>query len=492
MIYGDAKSVDTGNNNQANIIGGNDTINGGGGNDLTFADGESVSNSDTSNVQESATGGDDVVNGGDGDDKIFGDWTVVVGSGGMQLIGGRDTLSGGAGDDLIYGDGASGGAIDETNSAGESVGGRDDVIDGGSGSDTIWGDWASVDPLTDIVIGGDDIIHGGDGNDTIFGGLGNDTITYTVGDDDDIVDGGSHFNDLDTLIVNGEAGVPHTFVLVPIVVAGVDNDRLSISVDGTPRLDADGIEDVVFNAGDAGDTLDIGGNFSDTDLLPTTIFFNGGDGNNRLMGDDLSAPHSIQAQGSGGNDTLIGGLGNDRLFGGNEDGSVVVGSDDDVIYGFGGNDLVVGGAGADILFGDDSGLLLVGDDSLNGGAGSDLLVGGDGNDILTGGSGSDQFDCNVQDVGVGADTITDFTDDGVDGDILNLADLFPAGGDTLANLLADGFLLLDSSADVGGGAAFDTVVSYDADGSVGAGAAVIFVTVLDTTLDGTDTANFIV
>ena len=64
-----------------------------------------------------------------------------------------------------------------------------------------------------------------------------------------------------------------------------------------------------------------------------------------------------------------------------------------------------GEGGEDKLFGD------AGNDTLNGGDQDDQLRGGTGDDELTGGTGNDRF--NFED-GWGADTITDFANNGIE------------------------------------------------------------------------------
>ena len=89
--------------------------------------------------------------------------------------------------------------------------------------------------------------------------------------------------------------------------------------------------------------------------------------------------------------TVSGTANNDTLTGSN---------DSDIINGFGGDDVLIGLQGNDVLNGG------AGNDILSGGRGNDFLRGGAGNDTLTGGAGRDTF---VLGVGLGVDTIVDFT-----------------------------------------------------------------------------------
>lgn len=126
---------------------GNDTIDGGAGQDTIF--GQS---------------GDDSLSGGDGDDDVFG------GSG-------EDNLDGGQGQDELFG------------------GTGNDTLTGGAGDDSLFGGEG-----TDVLIAGPD-------NDQIFGGLGSDMITV-LGAGNHIIEGGedpdgSDVDTLDLLAGNG-------------------------------------------------------------------------------------------------------------------------------------------------------------------------------------------------------------------------------------------------------------------------------------------------
>jgi Ca2+-binding RTX toxin-like protein len=113
---------------------------------------------------------------------------------------------------------------------------------------------------------------------------------------------------------------------------------------------------------------------------------------------------------------------------------------------------VNGGLGSDFLRG------LPGSVStLFGDAGIDRLRGGSGADILTGGSDTDLFIYEDGDLGSGTDTITDFAD-GVGGDQLVLNSLLTGYGPQSSSI-SDFVQLLQVGS--------DTIVSVDANGSVG-------------------------
>lgn len=128
--------------------GGNDTLDGGGGDD--FLRGEA---------------GDDSISGGLGFDDTHGNMGADTVSGG----GGPDWVVGGQGEDLLFGDDG------------------DDVVYGNMGADTQYGgagaDWVRGGQANDSLSGGagDDWMSGDRGDDTISGGAGAD-IFNVIGD----------------------------------------------------------------------------------------------------------------------------------------------------------------------------------------------------------------------------------------------------------------------------------------------------------------------
>jgi len=134
---------------------------------------------------EGIIGGDDVLNGGPGDDRLTGDASSNVDG----SIAGDDILNGDEGDDIMKGDGR---LYDG------SIGG-DDVIDGGPGDDWIEGDGT----LYDTSVGGDDTITGGPGDDTLYGDAETVDATATAGSDTFVYDASANEGN-DTI---GDAGV---------------------------------------------------------------------------------------------------------------------------------------------------------------------------------------------------------------------------------------------------------------------------------------------
>ncbi|HET9185664.1 MAG TPA: calcium-binding protein [Solirubrobacterales bacterium] len=188
-------------------MGGNDTIEGGEGNDTLGGD----SDEQHDNVSE---GGSDVIRGGAGDDRLTGDATST------NAVIGHDVLDGGPGTDTVYDDwyrfddhGNSEDPAPRVTFDGLANDGRpgedDDVIGiervdtgyqpaaatpgtyvGDEGPDTFNLIFTNGNVRAgggdDVVTGGDasDAIEGGGGNDSLSGGFGDDTITGGPGQDD--------------------------------------------------------------------------------------------------------------------------------------------------------------------------------------------------------------------------------------------------------------------------------------------------------------------
>lgn len=162
----------------------------------------------------------------------------------------------------------------------------------------------------------------------------------------------------------------------------------------------------------------------------------------------------------------------DGVYGGTEGNDVILGSSgDDVLMGGDGDDRLEGGAGNDTLMGGD------GDDILLGGAGDDLLIGGAGDDVMLGGAGADIFKFGMDALDGGHDQILDF-ELGVNGDLLDLSEIFGTSGLSLQDLRDGGYLQIEqdmvdpsklsvridadgSSADVGGIVDITVTVSGD-------------------------------
>jgi len=331
------------------VTGGDDSLDGGDGNDILVGD-----------------GGDDVLLGGDDNDELWGDDQQVAvvqegndwldgGAGNDQLVGGggQDTLAGGDGDDLLAGDYAN-----------NSTDGFDDILDGGAGIDELQGGGGH-----DLLTGGteNDRLFGQDGNDSLFGDTGDDLLTGGLGNDE--LDGGEGIDDMQ----------------------GREGDDLLLGGGGSDFLYGDGPDPTVLNLVGGNDSLD--GEEGD-DLLW------GGGGQDQLFGGD----GADQLVGDNGNDHLYGEAGNDLLVGDSTLFPAQAGTDlldggdgNDVLQGGGGDDELEGGDGADVIFGEF-------DNVLGAPAGNDDLHGGLGNDRLVGGGGLDTYRFNLGD---GRDSIED-------------------------------------------------------------------------------------
>ena len=302
---------------------------------------------------------------------------------------------------------------------------------------TVYNDYMIASNFGDIIKGGKgcDEIYGGDGNDKLYGEDGHDYLDG--GNGNDIIYGGKGYNDIET---------------------GLGNDTVYCDKDSSNWIYASGGENKIYSSKGANvfqivntasttylykttanDTLflddveyeDVSFNwdrsFNDKDLR---ITYNGGETNVVLVdyfkaknGDflntinfgwdderkfddiykELATPISMEELGkskyTGTNfsDTITGREGNDTIYGGYGNDSIVCDTGNDKIYGEYGNDTIYavqgnkyidGGAGDDSITASK-----VGKHTLNGGTGNDTISynaganvtinGGDGNDSIT-------------------------------------------------------------------------------------------------------------
>ncbi|NPV19541.1 beta strand repeat-containing protein [Bradyrhizobium aeschynomenes] len=185
--------------------------------------------------------------------------------------------------------------------------GGDDILVGGSGIDKLFGG------------AGNDVIKGGAAADQLFGGSGNDTFLHTVGDGDDVVDGGSEsgsaFPDYDVLAISGDANARNFTIGKTSSGTAIDptlNDAAaSNATDILVRYDgpngatirADEIERVTITGGGASDTVTIT-DISGTAIAPSTIVFNGGSGNDTLDLTRFAGNTSVVSDGGSDSDTV--------------------------------------------------------------------------------------------------------------------------------------------------------------------------------------------
>ncbi|MGJ5633180.1 calcium-binding protein [Nostoc sp. CALU 1950] len=207
--YDDNIVGSNGNDRISTFNGGNDTIDGGAGDDLlsygvssyqaitsTFdattntglitVGGDRVSYKNIERLNISSTEYDDNIVGSNGNDSIIGNYTYSRGyapSG--EAISGNDTIDGGKGDDLLIvhdRDGSEGitSTFNTTTNEGSITAGTNGVI------------YKNIERLyiigtfyDDLIVGGngDDTLNGGGGNDTLIGGNGNDSLIGESGTD---------------------------------------------------------------------------------------------------------------------------------------------------------------------------------------------------------------------------------------------------------------------------------------------------------------------
>jgi Ca2+-binding RTX toxin-like protein len=236
-----------GGDDLVNGFGGNDDIQAGAGSDVAEGqDGDDTIAGEAGNDTVGGGFGADSLVGGDGDDAVFGDEgnDTLSGDAGKDLIlggTGDDSLDGGAGDDIVVGQDGNdtahlGAGHDQFSGAGASetvpdtgndlVFGEDgnDTIVGGLGADTLYGDGGD-----DILFSGDfgpspsvpDALYGGDGDDVLFGddgdryfgGAGADSFVLEL-DGEDIGDQWVRFNDfvpgIDQVVIEVLEGLTDT------------------------------------------------------------------------------------------------------------------------------------------------------------------------------------------------------------------------------------------------------------------------------------------
>jgi Ca2+-binding RTX toxin-like protein len=389
-------------------LGGNDTLNGGEGNDFfySFAGGTSDSV------------GNDLINGGNGfdtlvviDDPIPGTTINVnlttgvanFGADGTSTLSGIEAVIGSFFADIITGDTANNYLDGLEGNDTLSGGGGDDFLVGREGNDVINGD------------AGNDSIRGGPGNDTATGGAGDDTyIGYRVnpsGTGDVIVEAAGAAGGNDT-VLDG-AGIDLTNI------ANVENATLTGS--GAVRITGNALANVL--TGNANDNIFAGGAGNDTfvggggglDVVdyaltatPITVVMNSGGGEVSFAGevDTLTDIHFVT--GGSGADTMTGSTGNDRFRGNGGADSMVGGDGIDtlsyytdltaVVVNMSSQDVSSNPTGTTVTTAagtarDGYGTIdsISGFENITGGRFNDLLVGNDANNYLQGYGGDDTF-----------------------------------------------------------------------------------------------------
>jgi Ca2+-binding RTX toxin-like protein len=226
----------------ADLIGGNDTMNGGAGDDIMYGQvGVDSMLGGTDQDQMIGGVGSDLMDGQGGNDCLLGDKGTInpsifdgstqenISSQGHKVsavinvagkinwsvalidstIGGNDTINGGQGDDVVHaGAGADRVGGDDGADPAASGAGGNDILFGDDGDDILAGQGGD----DQIFAGaGDDLLDGGIGNDTSYGGDGQDTL---VADNksDYLIDWFGNFN---TFIVPGHGFGAPTIIRSP-------------------------------------------------------------------------------------------------------------------------------------------------------------------------------------------------------------------------------------------------------------------------------------
>ena len=368
--------------------------------------------------------------------------TITGGAGNDAIEGGsgNDTLTGGAGNDMLsYASASAGVTVDiSVSTAQNTIGAGTDTVSGFENlTGTAFNDTLIGTTGNNTIIGGDgdDYIFGKDGTDTIDGGAGNDWAKFFWG-----------FG----CVIDLNAGTALKKIAnTTDTLISIENIDMSIS----------GASTITGNAG--ANTL-IGGTGNDT--------INGGDG------DDF-----IEGGASTGNDVLIGGNGTDIVSYGYSGVGVTVdlsvttsqntGAGTDTLSGFenlsgsGANDTLSGDGGVNVLWG------------LNG---NDVLYGNGGADTLIGGSGSDTFLFKAATYTSGSVTISDMsTGQGDKIDIANVLSGYVPG----VSVNTD-FVNFTTSGS-------DTLVSVDANGTVGGSSYTQIATLTGLTLTNADVNTWV-
>jgi Ca2+-binding RTX toxin-like protein len=400
------------------------------GNHLTGNSGaNTLIGNDGEDTLDGGAGADSMVGGADSDIYIVdnvGDKVVETDSGGgFDWVESSVTFTLGANVEALEltGNGAVNGTGNELSN---NIIGNDgaNLLDGKAGDDFLSGGF------------GDDILIGGAGNDYLFGGAGSDLYLIASpaehGEFEMIGDFGLLGTD-EIRFTSTTAGAALTLNSsvsgIERVVIGTGSITAAV-LTGTTRLgvDASQVAAGLIIIGNAGVNVLEGTGFDDS--------FIGGAGNDTIIG-------------GGGNDTLDGGAGTDSYDGGLGDDIYVIDSAGELsgLSDSGGSDTVnimfataasqlltagtgtfsaienitVLGTGLYSLMGSDSDNALVGNgsansltgaggnDYLSGGAGNDVLNGGEGNDTLDGGAGTDTYDGGAGDDTYVIDLATELT-----------------------------------------------------------------------------------
>ena len=345
----DSETTVAGTNSADLILGGASaqTINGGAGNDVIYANDFGSHNSEGKYV-ESGKAIQTVINGEAGNDYIIGSMGKDIIDGGT----GRDYIDGGSGNDVL-----TGGSVETFENSTANARFNWDEIHGGAGNDEIY----SVNATESYQGGeiyfkndiygedGDDVIVANGYNDHVEGGKGSDTIrTYHEYNNNAAIHGNEGDDRIEVKLTGSE-----------LVYGDEGNDVIDASLSsGNHKLYGGSGSDTI--SGGSGDEWIEGGAGDD--------IIEGGAGNDVIYGSDYGASQPSES------DTIHGGAGNDVIYAGGTS----------KVYGDAGNDTIYFGNG---IWNEPSNLLIdggAGNDTYiyNGYNGYDAIVASEGNDTV--------------------------------------------------------------------------------------------------------------
>ncbi|MEH2180240.1 beta strand repeat-containing protein [Nostoc sp.] len=393
---------------------GNNTLNGGAGNDTLSARGSKgdnllfggngndfldISGYESGDVGEyyytstnSVASGNNTLNGGAGDDTL--------GASGSR---GDNLLSGGDGNDFLNISGnqnRGGGYYNDDSSSGNNT------LNGGAGDDTLDASGST----------GDNLLFGGDGDDSFYLRFASkdyipsnsDLVTQTV-------DGGKGDDELSVNFGDPTRGITTTFNATTNIIS-ITAGRYSVSYKNIERLNISGTEfddNIVGN--DSNDTLSTGYGGKDTidggkgdDLLSVDYTYYSATGG---ITTTFNASTNVGSITTGTNSVSYKNIERLNILGSQYDDNIVGNDGDDTLStGSGGNDTIDGGKGDDVLSGyyrfasrgitttfnasTNTGLITAGTDgvsyknierlNISGSQYDDFIIGNDGNDTLSG------------------------------------------------------------------------------------------------------------
>ncbi len=268
----------------------------------------------------------------------------MAGSAGGVAAAGSDTINGGAGNDIIFGDVLNTDALAASHGIGLQMGSGWAVF-ALLETDTVTGytSWTRADTISYIDAhpfqlsaesgraGGNDVITTGAGNDVVFAQEGNDDIytAITAGSRDFINGGSQPSGGADTfhLDISGATGAVFLETVAAydartgfsynlnsapelagtdVAGSGISNSQIILVSDAAGNISAEivNIEEIVVTGTAGNDTFVVDGNFTGTSLLPSTITFNGGAGNDTLDLTNRDSAHRVVADGGADSDTV--------------------------------------------------------------------------------------------------------------------------------------------------------------------------------------------